>query len=127
MIDSFNLITAGISGRLTSSHSPLRLWESGLAHYSDIPTASCSSVSGEASTKVMHVTRTVPADFRYPHAPSLKSSYHESARANGSWQDLNLKYDILIGASLSEPHIDEFAVEFLYIYYLYIYISYIVP
>jgi len=29
----------------------------------------------------------------------------------------------LIGASLSEPHIDEFAVEFVYIYlYIYIYI-----
>ena len=28
----------------------------------------------------------------------------------------------LIGASLSEPHIDEFAVEFLYIYIIYIYI-----
>jgi len=29
----------------------------------------------------------------------------------------------IIGASLSEPHIDEFAVEFLYIYYF----SYVVP
>ena len=29
----------------------------------------------------------------------------------------------IIGASLSEPHIDEFAVEFLYIIYIYIYIS----
>ena len=31
---------------------------------------------------------------------------------------------VLIGASLSEPHIDEFAVNFLYIY---MYVSYIVP
>ena len=30
----------------------------------------------------------------------------------------------IIGASLSEPHIDEFAVNFLYIY---IYVSYVVP
>jgi len=40
---------------------------------------------------------------------------------------------IFIGASLSEPHIDEFAVEFVYIYIyiilyiIYIYISYVVP
>ena len=34
----------------------------------------------------------------------------------------------LVGASLSEPHIDEFAVNFLSIYiYIYIYISYVVP
>jgi len=37
----------------------------------------------------------------------------------------------IVGASLSEPHIDEFAVEFLSIYvYIYIYIlyiSYVVP
>ena len=34
----------------------------------------------------------------------------------------------LIGASLSEPHIDEFAVNFLYIYiYIYISLSYVVP
>jgi len=32
----------------------------------------------------------------------------------------------LVGASLSEPHIDEFAVNFLYIY-IYIYLSYVVP
>ena len=31
---------------------------------------------------------------------------------------------VVIGASLSEPHIDEFAVNFLYIY---IYVSYVVP
>lgn len=67
MVDSFNLITAGISSRLTSSHSPLRLWESGLAHYSEIPTASCSSVSGEASTKVKYKGHAChPAHFRYP-------------------------------------------------------------
>ena len=37
---------------------------------------------------------------------------------------------ILIGASVSEPHIDEFNVNFLYFYisiFLYIYISYVVP
>ena len=34
----------------------------------------------------------------------------------------------MIGASLSEPHIDEFAVNFPYIYlFLYIYLSYVVP
>ena len=39
----------------------------------------------------------------------------------------------LIGASVSEPHIDEFDVNFLYfyisihIYIIYIYISYVVP
>ena len=39
---------------------------------------------------------------------------------------------IIIGASVSEPHIDEFNVNFLYFYisiylYIYIYISYVVP
>jgi len=35
---------------------------------------------------------------------------------------------IIIGASLSEPHIDEFAVEFLSLsLYIYMYISYVVP
>ena len=36
----------------------------------------------------------------------------------------------LVGASVSEPHIDEFAVNFLYIYiyiYIYIFLSYVVP
>jgi len=35
----------------------------------------------------------------------------------------------IIGASLSEPHTDEFAVEFVYIYYILyiIYFSYVVP
>ena len=32
----------------------------------------------------------------------------------------------LVGASLSEPHIDEFAVNFPYIY-IYMYVSYVVP
>ena len=42
--------------------------------------------------------------------------------------------DYIIGASVSEPHIDEFNVNFLYFYiyfyisiYIYIYISYVVP
>ena len=41
---------------------------------------------------------------------------------------------LIIGASVSEPHIDEFNVNFLYFYisiyisiYIYIYISYVVP
>ena len=34
-----------------------------------------------------------------------------------------MNYELVIGASLSEPHIDEFAVNFLYFYiYFYIYI-----
>ena len=32
---------------------------------------------------------------------------------------------LVIGASLSKPHIDEFAVEFVYIYYIYNYVSYV--
>jgi len=55
MVDSFNLITAGISSRFTSSHSPLRLRESGLAHYSDIPTASCSRLVSQV--KWVHRSR----------------------------------------------------------------------
>ena len=39
-----------------------------------------------------------------------------------------VEFVYIIGASLSEPHIDEFAVEFLSLsIYMYIYISYVVP
>ena len=34
---------------------------------------------------------------------------------------------LIIGASLSEPHIDEFAVEFLYNYICIYYFTYVVP
>ena len=51
----------------------------------------------------------------------LRNSY----RPYPNHSPLHRKQGSIIGASLSEPHIDEFAVDFVYIYIYYI--SYVVP
>jgi len=65
------------------------------------------------------------------HLPGPNSFSHiqqpQPARVS-SWLRFLNPINALIGASLSEPHIDELAVEFVYfIYYIYIYVSYVVP